>query len=206
MWLARTGGPEDAGWVGNWSPGIGDPTLLGWATVLAYFGASWLCYNVSIHLNAKEQRSERLIWRCFFVLLIALGINKQLDLQTAFTVFFRSLAHEQGWYSERRAYQRAFIEVLLVLGALAACGLLAVMWRFPRSTKLAGLGLGFIGGYVLIRATSLHGIDRLIHSELLSLQLNWIFELGGIGVLGIGAGRRVAGVAGVAGVRKSRQH
>src|SRR5882672_1117833 len=31
------------GWIGDWSPGIGDPTVMGWLTVAAYFAASWLC-------------------------------------------------------------------------------------------------------------------------------------------------------------------
>jgi len=29
------------GWIGSWSPGIGDPTPAGWLATLAYFVAAW---------------------------------------------------------------------------------------------------------------------------------------------------------------------
>ncbi len=34
------------GWIGSWSPGIGDPSFAGWLTVIAYLVASWLCLAV----------------------------------------------------------------------------------------------------------------------------------------------------------------
>ncbi len=193
---ARPSGMGETGWVGSWSPGIGDPTILGWVTVVAYFAAAWLCYRVIARLKRHKNRGtklvfyERLLWQGFFTLLIVLGINKQLDLQSAFTEFFRQLAHEQGWYEDRRLYQRSFIETLLVLGAIAGATLVAATWRLPSPTKIAGLGLGFVGCYVLIRASSLHQMDRLIGAEIFSMRLNWLFELGGLGVVGFGAQRR----------------
>lgn len=195
---ARPAAMGEPGWVGSWSPGIGDPTILGWVTVVAYFVAAWLCYRVIARLKRHKDRAtklvfyERLLWQGFFTLLIALGINKQLDLQSAFTEFFRRLAHEQGWYADRRLYQRAFIETLAVTGAVVGTALVAVTWRLPRPTKIAGLGLGFVGCYVLIRAMSFHNVDRLIGSQVFSVRLNWIFELGGLGVVCIGAFRRAA--------------
>ena len=38
MWLVQTAD-------GGWEPGIGDPTLMGWFTVFAYFGTALLCYR-----------------------------------------------------------------------------------------------------------------------------------------------------------------
>ncbi len=34
------------GWIGNWPPGIGDPTPIGWVTVVLYVVAAWLCFRV----------------------------------------------------------------------------------------------------------------------------------------------------------------
>ena len=34
------------GWIGSWSPGIGDPNVMGWITVVAYLWASYLCFAV----------------------------------------------------------------------------------------------------------------------------------------------------------------
>src|SRR5450631_116329 len=42
--------------------------------------------------------SERYTWRAVSILFLALGINKQLDLQTALTELGRVLAYDQGWY------------------------------------------------------------------------------------------------------------
>jgi DMSO reductase anchor subunit len=193
MWYARPAEIGEAGWIGRWSPGIGDPTLLGWITVVAYFVAAWLCGKVVARLILKPQRRERLLWQCLCVLLVALGINKQLDLQSAFTEFLRGLAHAQGWYSERRVYQRAFIEVLLIVLAVSGALLVAYIWRMPRSTKVVGLGMCFIGGYVLIRAMSFHHVDQLIHTQVLAVRLNWVFELGGISICCAGAKRRLSG-------------
>ena len=49
-------------------------------------------------------------------LVCALGVNKQLDLQTLFTQLARDLAMAQGWYEERRRYQVAFIIAIGLLG------------------------------------------------------------------------------------------
>lgn len=61
--LAAARPVEGQGWIGHWSPGIGDPCVMGW-------------------------------------------INKQRDLQSAFTEVMRVVAREQGWYEARRQYQR----------------------------------------------------------------------------------------------------
>ena len=38
------GPPEGQGWIGHWSPGIGDPSVMGWVTVALYLVAAWLCF------------------------------------------------------------------------------------------------------------------------------------------------------------------
>jgi hypothetical protein len=200
---ARPAVPGQVGWVGTWSPGIGDPTPLGWITVVAYFVAAWLCYRVQRRLHSAPGafsqliRRERLLWLAFTVLLVALGINKQLDLQSAMTEFFRQLAHEQGWYENRREYQSAFIEIFFVLGVVGGAALVALTWRMPSAMKIAGLGLCFVGCYVLIRAMSFHNVDALIGRRVLSMRVNWILELGGITVIILGASRRDAIARGV---------
>jgi hypothetical protein len=42
-------------------------------------------------------------------MFVGLGINKQLDLQTALTEFGRVLADNQGWYDKRQVVQVWFI-------------------------------------------------------------------------------------------------
>jgi hypothetical protein len=55
--------------------------------------------------------------------------------------------------------------------------------RAPASTSLALTGLTFLVGYVLTRAASLHQADSIIYTQFVGLRLNWILEIGGIGIV-----------------------
>jgi drug/metabolite transporter (DMT)-like permease len=182
-----------SGWVGDWSPGIGDPTFLGWLTVFAYAFATWLCYRLRNRFSANAdaiRRKERQFWTLMTGILLFLCINKQLDLQTAMTEFLRSCAKAEGWYDIRFKFQLAFIIGMLLCFPIGVAVILYVARRLPRATKLAGAGLAFIGVYVLIRASSFHHMDRLINARILNFKLNWFFELGGIAVVLVGVRRR----------------
>jgi hypothetical protein len=111
---------------------------------------------------------------------LALGINKQLDLQTALTEAGRVLAHVQGWYQQRELVQLAFIAVVAVTRLAAAITVLIWVRHAPLPTWLALIGTVLILGFVLIRAASFHHIDRFIGSKILGLRWNWIVEMGGI--------------------------
>ena len=41
-------------------------------------------------------------------------------------------------------------------------------------------GLAFLSAFIVIRATSFHHVDQLLHIHLLGFKINWILELGGI--------------------------
>ena len=114
---------------GRWTPGIGDPSWAGWLTSAAYAVAACLavlayrsCRSEAIRLertSPRDARNERLLaasgcWPC--MTLTALGINKQLDLQSLFTQVLRDAAHLQGWYDDRRRYQFAFVVVIAAAG------------------------------------------------------------------------------------------
>src|SRR3954467_6988308 len=90
----------------SWRPGIGDPTIGGWVTVLLYFLAVWSTWRTSRFGFAS---TEVHFWCVISILFIGLGINKQLDLQTAMTELGRVIASYQGWYGERRTVQLWFI-------------------------------------------------------------------------------------------------
>ena len=88
----------------NWSPGIGDPTVAGWLTVILYFVTSVSCWILARELRSAD--IERCAWRSISILFFFLGINKQLNLQTALTEAGRYLAYYQGWYGQRQLVQR----------------------------------------------------------------------------------------------------
>ena len=176
----------------GWRPGIGDPTLMGWLTVLAYFGSALACARA-----ARADRRDRVgpaFWWTFAAGLACLGFNKQLDLQTALTGIGRALAKEQGWYERRRGVQLAFVAAV---GVAALAGLVGSGWLIRRSwrRRLAPLVGGvLLAAFVLIRASSFHHVDRFLGLGLAGLRWNWnaILELGGILVIGASAIREAA--------------
>jgi hypothetical protein len=165
----------------NWTPGIGDPTIGGWVTVALYFFAVVSCWITARRL--KRSSREKRIWWIITILFLALGINKQLDLQSALTEIGRMVAVAQGWYMRRGAVQLEFV------AAVAGCALIAtftlLIWarKSPLPTWLALAGVTLVIGFVVIRAASFHHIDRFIGTTVLGLRWNWILEMGGIGVV-----------------------
>ena len=95
----------------NWSPGIGDPTWIGWITTVAYFIGAAMC-TLAFRRAGANRRSSAPGWLMLAIALVLLGINKQLDLQILLTEIGRSLAQHYGWYQQRRTIQTAFIAML----------------------------------------------------------------------------------------------
>ena len=185
--------PEGAGWVGDWTPGIGDPTFLGWFTVVSYFAATLTCFRLRGRFSSDAdsvRRKERRFWGVMTAILLLLCINKQLDLQTAMTEFLRGCAKREGWYAIRREFQIAFIAALTVSLAVYSVVFFLLARRLPASSKVSGLGLIGIAVFVLIRAASFHHVDRLLGERILHFKLNWILELGGISIVLVGARKR----------------
>lgn len=182
------------GWIGSWSPGIGDPTVGGWLTVVLYAWTAWLSSRVLLRerrLRIPLSFNERAFWRLLMVAMILLGINKQLDLQSAFTEMGRLLALEQGWYGNRRQVQEAFIFAVPIVGLTALAATAVLVWRSPAPTWWACSGATGLVIFIAIRATSFHRVDEILGWRLAGLPLNWVLEIGSLLVIGWGAHRRV---------------
>ena len=178
----------DEGWVGNWSPGIGDPSFFGWLTVIAYFAAALGAWAASRRITAamaalSAARRERWFWRLLSLAFGVLGINKQLDLQSLLTELGRLAARAQGWYEVRRSVQFAFIAGAAAVGLLAALSALYLVRAASAGAKVAALGSALVVTFVVVRAASFHHVDELIDVRWLGLRVNWILELGGIAVV-----------------------
>lgn len=167
---------------GQWQPGIGDPTLMGWVTVVAYLVAAFLCGNSSL-----KNKRDHWFWMTLSAILLLLGINKQLDLQSWLTVVGRQMAIEQGWYQERRQFQFDFILGLIAFSFAGLMFLIQAMGKSWKRVRLALLGLIFLLSFIVIRATSFHHIDTLLGWEFAGFRFNWLFELGGISCIAIAA-------------------
>jgi hypothetical protein len=178
----------------DWRPGIGDPTFGGWFTVFLYVLAVLSCLRTTIAIrDARPPEPDSVVfWRNVTALMAALGVNKQLDLQTAFTELGRAIARAHGWYEQRVEVQIAFI-LLVGCCALATVVLMtARLRRAPASTAVASFGVTFVLAFVFIRAASFHHFDRFIGTSILGFRWNWVLEMGGISLVIAGGRSRYA--------------
>ncbi len=161
---------------------------MGWLTVVAYFVAAWLCFrNFSAQRGPDGGTPTGRFWLALVLTLVALGINKQLDLQTALTDIGRSLAHAQGWFTQRHIVQIAFIATIAVLTCIALVLLVRMTRPLSTGRLMALTGAVLLASFVLIRAASFHHIDYFIRETVLGLRWNWILELSGISAVAVGA-------------------
>lgn len=163
----------------GWTPGIGDPTIYGWVTVVAYAVGTYGCWLASRTAPSRE----RSIWLLLTVVMAFLCVNKQLDLQELFTDFGRVEAREHGWYAVRHKYQIAFILALTVGSLIAVVALLSRTGRTSRALRGAIAGLAILLLFVLVRASSFHKVDWFINLHLAGVRANHVMELGGIAIV-----------------------
>jgi hypothetical protein len=175
---------------GNWHLGIGDPTPVGWITAFAYLAASLACamvWTADRRASRHGRPGSPVFWLTLALLLLFLGINKQLDLQTLLGDIGRRKARAEGWYGNRRLYQTMFIAAVAVAG-LFAIAIFSWLARKQWKRSLLGLlGTVFLFVFVLIRASSIHHVDVALQWKFAGAKWNWIIELAGIAVVLLGA-------------------
>jgi len=172
---------------GAWHPGIGDPTPMGWITVAGYALAAWFCWRAGRAQWRTKPDSSRYFWWLLTLGLVALGVNKQLDLQTWLTETGRQLARAQGWYGQRHAVQIGLIFAVTGVGIAGGVTMFRLAWPMSLGRSCAGVGLAFVLVFVLMRASSFHHVDVFLASTAFGLRWNWILELSGIGAVTAGA-------------------
>lgn len=184
MWLVQTSNNE-------WSPGIGDPTFAGWLTVFCYFGAAYSCFQALKKARSLGPNAYRLqqAWGLLCAAMVGLGLNKQLDLQSLFTVIARQNALDNGWYEHRHVFQIWMIKIMVAVGLATAVFVAWYMRKHVRHFGLAATGAIFLAVFVVIRAASFHHVDIFIHTRALGVKLNNWLELSGIACVGLNARR-----------------
>lgn len=163
-----------------------DQGLLAWFVVGGYVIAALL----ALRAGSAAAGRERSLWLGTAVVLLLLGINKQLDLQSDLTDIARSAAHLEGWYGLRRDVQGLFL-LMMALGTIAVAMLL---WRWLRkattSSKVAAMGLLILLAFIFLRAASFHHIDYWVTIPIAGMRSGWWLELLGIAVIGSAAAYR----------------
>ena len=170
----------------RWSPGFGDHTILGWITVVAYiaaFIASVRIYRSSHVLFIDDVSRQKYLWLGIACLLLFLGLNKQLDLQTLLTSIGRNIAYRDGWYRERRTFQLIIVGIALVGGLATMFAMLLVYLRVIKQHLLAILGVCLLIVFILLRMSSFHHLDELFRIRLAGIKIYWLIEWAGIALI-----------------------
>lgn len=167
-----------------WRPGIGDPTWIGWITVAAYVVAIFSCWRTALHARQKTggiQIEPPAMWFACVVVLFLFGVNKQLDLQTAFIQFGGQMAINEGWYEHRRQVQFVFV---LLLGAAMAVALSIAGRRqrqFFQRHPLTLIGGIFLATFTFLRSAVFNHADEAVGVNMGEGGWMAVFELIGIG-------------------------
>ena len=166
--------------ISDWRSSIGRADMADWVTVTAYLLAALLSARAARNAWLRREERDRLFWRIAAVLLVFLGINELLDLQTLLTSIGRAHAKANGWYGEHRHVQQVFV---MALGLAAVCAGIALLWLTRRThfaVRLAFAGLVFIGLFVLLRAASFHHLDQILGRGVPAFNWGSLQEMAGI--------------------------
>lgn len=164
---------------------IGDPTILGWSITVAYL-LTFLLLSANV-FKARSKNEPFSFWVLGAVLIFALGVNKQLDLQTSFGASAKAWVQARGLYEHRRALQLAFVALLAVAGLVVLWLLRRWIVRSGKRYRVVALGLALSGVFVVTRAASIHILDRLIGSANQTEALAATLEICALVLMVVGA-------------------
>jgi hypothetical protein len=171
-----------------------DPTFLGWFTTGAYFAAAVLCaLAAQAYGREKGRRSSkslRNLWVVIAIGLIALAVNKQLDLQTLLTDWMRDAAERGGWYGRRRVLQAAFVLAAVIAAAGGLWLILRTLGGRWREHRLMLAGLAAMCVYVLLRVADIERVGEMTGMSLAAENARTIIEWTGLAFIGVAGWRR----------------
>lgn len=175
-----------------WRSEMGDFDPLGWATTAAYLLAAVPCARTAIAAR-RVRRDERGVdrpgaWWTLAAGMFALGLNKQLDLQIFVRESGKALVRLAGFEQQRRWIGGAFVVLLGILLVKVLATAAGQMRRSTRGHRLLLTGLALLAVFAVVRAgTYLPGLKRL--NSTFADPIHFVFELGGIVLLALGAWR-----------------
>ncbi|HZM05704.1 MAG TPA: hypothetical protein VFC44_22115, partial [Candidatus Saccharimonadales bacterium] len=137
--------------------------------------------------RAHCKKASAQLWGGTAGVLIFLGINKQLSLQTLMIDIGRRVAVVGGWFEYRRVVQAIFCVAFLltVLGFLIFFAA-ATKW-FIKENPLAFIGISVLVFFVILRASTINHSDQLLGINLMDKAWAWILEVCGSALIAAAA-------------------
>jgi hypothetical protein len=162
---------------------VGDPTVLGWTTFALYFIAVVLSFRAAKIFRSQNQAVVGQVWTWIASVLLVLGLNKQLDLQTWLIHFAGRIAKRERVYEYRRMWHALFFVGLITVSLIVALRWSAKLRVFARQVPMAAAGCASVTAYVVVRAASIDQVDRLLGFDLERTPGLWLLEAGGLMVV-----------------------
>ena len=187
--------------INNWQSILISPTLFGHLTAPLYLTVAALCWrNGRAAAPAGpgptaffRARAQRRVWLALALMLLLLGISRQVDLETLITVFGRQTARRQGWYGARRGAQREGIALVLLGTTIAGAALAMLVRRAGAWAIFAVFDTAALCAFVAVRTASLHDIDAFLSHRWGSVTINRLVEISATAfdaLAALAAGRR----------------
>jgi len=169
---------------------VGDDSVAGWLTTGLYFVLfAMACIRFKRH---GDDRNEYRLWLFLLILFLALGINKQLDIQTDMIAFFKEHFIRSGFLK----YKTAFTISLVFSGVMF---LIFSAWVFKRIVpgvmrryRFIGVGLVLLFAFLFARILTFNftlGMDVLRFAQKTTAYLELPAQL--LILLGIFSQRKV---------------
>jgi hypothetical protein len=160
-----------------WHFQLDNPNFLGWSVVTAYLLAAICCGRVA--WKGDKSADETRVWWILSGLLVFLGVNKQLNLQTLMLDIGRHIAWSQGWFGERRHVQAIFAAAFAAVGLILLGLFMVLARRFIRNNRLAFAGMIVILFFVVLRSSTINHIHEIVGFDPRDEYWAWVLELTG---------------------------
>jgi hypothetical protein len=158
----------------TWHVKFDNPDVVGWSVVAAYLLAGICCIRAALKGDEESK-----VWWLMAGVLIFLGINKQLNLQTLMIVLGRRAAVSGGWYERRRFVQAIFCVVFALCGFAFFWLFAARARRFIVRNRLAFAGIIVLLLFVVLRASTINHANEWFGVDLKDVHWAWLLELCG---------------------------
>jgi len=144
-----------------WLENMGDHTVAGWVCAGAHLAAG--TFSLRAAARSMGRTPERVLWAGIGLLLLAIGLNKQLDLQMLAIGELRALFGDGPIWNSRRFVAQAVLTTLAVavVGAFVVLGRRAAGHSPARHVLVASGAAAALAAVVLAR-----GMNGLVNDVL----------------------------------------
>jgi hypothetical protein len=157
----------------------GDLSRLGWAVAAVYVIGGVFCVRAGMVVQQPGPRnsSKQVPWWALAGVLLFLGINKGIDVQTLLIHLGRVASQTGGWSQYQRTVQVAFV-VLFTLAALVAGVACLAKWRwFFKEQPMVCAGAALLCLFVVVRDATINHVDERLHLNFHDDHWGWVLEI-----------------------------